>query len=59
MSPKTSTEILKSGDRVAYFDEKAHHGMVMEIVDDEGIKMVLISTVSTESIWKWLMTSAC
>ncbi|XP_056606123.1 ubiquitin carboxyl-terminal hydrolase CYLD isoform X1 [Triplophysa dalaica] len=48
MSPKTSTEILKSGDRVAYFDEKAHHGMVMEIVDDEGIKMVLISTDKDE-----------
>ncbi|KAA0712940.1 Ubiquitin carboxyl-terminal hydrolase CYLD [Triplophysa tibetana] len=48
MSPKASTEILKSGDRVAFFDEKAHHGMVMEIVDDQGIKMVLISTDEDE-----------
>ncbi|XP_057193691.1 ubiquitin carboxyl-terminal hydrolase CYLD isoform X2 [Triplophysa rosa] len=48
MSPKTSTEILKSGDRVAFFDEEAHHGMVMDIVDDKGIKMVLISTDKDE-----------
>lgn len=49
-SPNSSTELLEIGDRVAFFDEneKAHHGMVLDIVDDKGIKKVVISTVSTD-----------
>lgn len=45
----TSTEPLKPGDRVTFFDDKnTHHGMVMNITDSQEGKMVLISTVSTD-----------
>ncbi|KAL1272776.1 hypothetical protein QQF64_028638 [Cirrhinus molitorella] len=41
----TSTEPLKAGDRVTFFgDKNTHHGMVMNITDGQGGKMVLIST---------------
>ncbi len=45
----TSTEPLKAGDRVTFFgNQKAHHGMVMDIKDQPDGKMVFISTVSTD-----------
>ncbi|XP_073708564.1 ubiquitin carboxyl-terminal hydrolase CYLD [Garra rufa] len=45
----TSTEPLKAGDRVTFFDDKnTHHGMVMNITDRQEGKMVLISTDKDE-----------
>ncbi|KAI2663601.1 Ubiquitin carboxyl-terminal hydrolase CYLD [Labeo rohita] len=45
----TSTEPLKPGDRVTFFDDKnTHHGMVMNITDSQEGKMVLISTDKDE-----------
>lgn len=46
MSHKTPAEPLVIEDRVAFFDESEHlhHGMVIDIVDKEGVKWVVIST---------------
>ncbi|XP_041862561.1 ubiquitin carboxyl-terminal hydrolase CYLD [Melanotaenia boesemani] len=49
-SPQAQTEKLSPGDRVTYFiHEKCRHGMVVDVLEEDGVLLVRISTDTDET----------